>query len=89
MKISWSGSNVQDEAVSPLSAHIGQQINKVRQAKQWTLKQMAKHVGISTPFLCSMENGKRMPTAKTLLKLSRATGRPFGFWVQGFRVEDL
>ena len=83
MRISWHGAEAKPEPRSPLAVHIG------RQKKQLPLRALAEKSGISTTFLCELENGKRQPSAETLVKLSAATGKPFGYWVQGFDLGSV
>lgn len=89
MRISWHGAEPKCEPKSPLSVHIGQQIHKVRQRMQLSLRDLSSQSGLSAAFLCDIENGKRSPSAETLVKLSLATGKPFGWWVQGFDIEVM
>lgn len=89
MRISWHGAEAKPEPRSPLAVHIGRQIHRVRQKKQLPLRALAEKSGISTTFLCELENGKRQPSAETLVKLSAATGKPFGYWVQGFDLGSV
>jgi len=41
------------------SASAGFVIRAVRDAKGWTLRRLAKAIGVSAPYLCDVEHGRR------------------------------
>lgn len=47
---------------------------RLRRLRPGTLRDMAKGVGISVPFLSDLENNKRTPSAATLHRLARTLG---------------
>lgn len=63
-----------DNAASSLSAAIGAIVRSERQARQWTLDQLAEHSGVSRRMLINVEQGTANPSVTTLLRLSDALG---------------
>jgi transcriptional regulator with XRE-family HTH domain len=63
-----------DDNVSELSAAIGAKVRSERQARQWTLDQLAEHSGVSRRMLINVEQGTANPSVTTLLRLSDALG---------------
>ena len=76
------------EEPKPLGRHVGAKVFAWREKNGVTQRALAKNAGLSVSFLCDLENGKRLPSAATLISLSRATGKPFGWWVQGFEPQE-
>lgn len=63
-----------DEDASALSAAIGAKVRSERQAREWTLDQLAEHSGVSRRMLVNIEQGLANPSVTTLLRLSDALG---------------
>lgn len=63
-----------DDDISELAAAIGAKVRLERQARQWTLDQLAEHSGVSRRMLVNVEQGTANPSVTTLLRLSDALG---------------
>jgi transcriptional regulator with XRE-family HTH domain len=57
-----------------LSAAIGRRVKQERQARQWTLDQLAEVAGVSRRMLVNVEQGGANPSVAILLRLSDALG---------------
>jgi len=53
---------------------LGRNIKRVRKEKGLIQADIAKAVGVSSPYLSNIENGKVNPTLTTLSKLAKALG---------------
>jgi transcriptional regulator with XRE-family HTH domain len=76
---------VRQTAASLLSCHmieisLGQRLHELRDKADLSLRELARKVGISSPFLSDMELGRRFPSEEILAKLAGALNVP---------VEDL
>jgi transcriptional regulator with XRE-family HTH domain len=69
---------------SDIAAHVGCQLHKLRQLKQKTQREVADGAGLSTAFVCEIENGQSCPTVESLWKISKFFGVPIGFFVKGY-----
>ena len=72
---------------SPLACHIGIQLLKLRQKHQVTMREVGDQAGISTAYICEIENGQRSVGAAVLWKLSQAFDVPIGYWFKGYTEE--
>lgn len=63
-----------DNNASDLSAAIGAKVRSERQAREWTLDQLADKSGVSRRMLINVEQGTANPSVTTLLRLSDALG---------------
>lgn len=63
-----------DNNASVLSAAIGVKVRSERQAREWTLDQLAERSGVSRRMLINVEQGTANPSVTTLLRLSDALG---------------
>lgn len=63
-----------NSSASELSAAIGAKARSERQARGWTLDQLAEHSGVSRRMLVNVEQGAANPSVTTLLRLSDALG---------------
>src|SRR5881628_182 len=63
-----------DENTSALALAIGGRVRQERQARRWTLDQLAEAAGVSRRMLVSVEQGAVNPSVGTLLRLSDALG---------------
>lgn len=63
-----------DNSASQLSAAIGAKVSSERQAREWTLDQLAEYSGVSRRMLINVEQGSANPSVTTLLRLSDALG---------------
>ena len=55
-----------------LAKEIGQRIRRSRQKHGMTAEKLAYENALSKGYLSDIENGKRLPSLKLLLKLSKA-----------------
>ena len=53
---------------------IGQKIKEIREAKDWTLEQVANLTGLTRQRILAIENGTGYPLVPTLIKISDALG---------------
>ena len=63
-----------DNNASELSAAIGAKVRSERQAREWTLDQLAEKSGVSRRMLINVEQGTANPSVTTLLRVSDALG---------------
>lgn len=59
---------------APLARLIGERVRQERQARQWTLDQLAEVSDVSRRMLINIEQGVANPSIGTLLKLSDGLG---------------
>ncbi|MGH9962328.1 MAG: helix-turn-helix domain-containing protein, partial [Pyrinomonadaceae bacterium] len=53
---------------------LGQRIRELRDAKELSLRELAKKLEISAPFLSDIELGRRYPSDEVLASLARKLG---------------
>lgn len=63
-----------DETTSELASAIGERIRLERQARRWTLDQLAATAGVSRRMVVNVEQGAANPSVGTLLRISDALG---------------
>jgi transcriptional regulator with XRE-family HTH domain len=63
-----------DSSASELSAAIGAKVRAERQAREWTLDQLAAAAGVSRRMIINVEQGSANPSVTTLLRISDALG---------------
>ncbi len=63
-----------EDEITGLAVAIGVRVRSERQARQWTLDQLAEAAGVSRRMLVTVEQGAANPSVGTLLKLSEALG---------------
>ncbi len=63
-----------DKSTSALAAAIGGRVRQERQARGWTLDQLADAAGISRRMVVNVEQGAANPSVGTLLRISDALG---------------
>lgn len=63
-----------DQDATGLATVIGQRVRHQRQARRWTLDQLAEATGVSRRALVNVEQGSANPSIATLLRLSDALG---------------
>ena len=51
---------------------LGQRLHELRDKADLSLRELAKKVGISSPFLSDIELGRRFPSEEILAKLAKA-----------------
>lgn len=56
------------------SVRLGNNLKRLRGEKGLTQADIAKAVGVTCPYLSSIENGKVNPKLSTLAKLAKAVG---------------
>lgn len=89
MRIKWHGQKANQRNGNVIAKHIGQQLFKLREKRQLTMRDAAKLAGISNPFWCQIENGQSIPTAETLWKMSCGLDVPVSYWFRGLKKWDL
>lgn len=63
-----------DESAAALATAIGGRVRQERQARGWTLDQLAEAAGVSRRMLINVEQGASNPSVGTLLRISDALG---------------
>lgn len=63
-----------DQSTTALASAIGARVRQERQARRWTLDQLAEAAGVSRRMLVNVEQGATNPSVGTLLRLSDALG---------------
>jgi transcriptional regulator with XRE-family HTH domain len=63
-----------DEGTAALAAAIGVRVRQERQARRWTLDQLAEAAGVSRRMVVNVEQGAANPSVGTLLRISDALG---------------
>src|SRR5512135_2402630 len=63
-----------DTATAALASLIGERVKHARQARRWTLDQLAEGAGVSRRMLINVEQGAANPSVGTLLRISDALG---------------
>jgi transcriptional regulator with XRE-family HTH domain len=63
-----------DNDTAALAAAIGARVKQERQARQWTLDQLAATAGVSRRMVINVEQGAVNPSVGTLLRISDALG---------------
>jgi transcriptional regulator with XRE-family HTH domain len=63
-----------DSTTASLAAVIGVRVKRERQARQWTLDQLAEATGVSRRAVVNVEQGAANPSVGTLLRISDALG---------------
>ena len=74
---------VERYVVNQEMATIGNRIRKARNAKGWSIAVAAPKCGISVPFLCDVENGKRGIAVHRLLGVAKGLGVSIGTLCKG------
>lgn len=67
-----------------LATHIGSRLLALRQAEGVTMRELGQKTGLSSAFVCQIENGQSMPTAETLWLLARAFDVPAAYFFECF-----
>lgn len=63
-----------EEGIGALACAIGGRVRQERQARRWTLDQLAEAAGVSRRMVVNVEQGAANPSVGTLLKISDALG---------------
>ena len=63
-----------DTPTAALATAIGARVRRERQARQWTLDELAEAAGVSRRMLVNVEQGAANPSVGTLLRLGDALG---------------
>ncbi len=56
---------------------LGDQIRELREAKDLSLREFAKTLGLSAAFVSDVELGRRYPSEKVLVKMAQILETPF------------
>ena len=59
-----------------IEVSLGQRLRELRDKADLSLRELAKRIGVSAPFLSDIELGRRFPSAEILGKLARALKVP-------------
>lgn len=71
---------------------LGQRIREIREAKDFSLRELAKQIDVTPAFLSDIELGRRNPSEKTLRTIARVLETPIEElrdYDTRFPVEDL
>jgi transcriptional regulator with XRE-family HTH domain len=60
--------------MTPTSEQVGQQLRLMRKARKLSIRELAKHSGLSVNTLSLIENGRTSPSVSTLEQLARSLG---------------
>ncbi|MFF1253873.1 helix-turn-helix domain-containing protein [Pseudarthrobacter sp. NPDC058329] len=63
-----------DKSTAALATAIGGRVKQERQARSWTLDQLAQAAGVSRRMVVNVEQGAANPSVGTLLRISDALG---------------
>ena len=63
-----------DDSTAALALAIGARVRQERQARRWTLDQLAEAAGVSRRMVVNVEQGAANPSVGTLLRISDALG---------------
>jgi transcriptional regulator with XRE-family HTH domain len=63
-----------DDGAASLASAIGARVRRERQARRWTLDQLARAAGLSRRAVVNVEQGTANPSVGTLLRVSDALG---------------
>lgn len=74
--------------VDPMAKHIGDVLLELRTKYHKTLRVVAAESGLSTSYVCEVENAKTMPTVKSVWKLAKCFGVPFAYFLKNYRESD-
>ena len=55
-----------------INKNLGKRIRLLRQARNWSILELALNADINPNYLGDLENGRRNPTLKVLYKISSA-----------------
>lgn len=70
---------VSDNAVSSL---VGRNLKRLRKQHRWSLEELSLHSGVSRAMLGQMEQGKSIPSIKTLWQVAQALGVSVSWFLQ-------
>jgi len=72
-----------------LTKHIGEVLLHLRQKKNSSMRDVSNGSGLSTAFICQIENGESSPSADTLVKLSAFFSVSVGYFFKDFDFEKF
>jgi transcriptional regulator with XRE-family HTH domain len=72
-----------EDGIAALALAIGGRVRRERQARRWTLDQLAEAAGVSRRMLINIEQGAANPSVGTLLRISGALGVGLPALVEG------
>jgi transcriptional regulator with XRE-family HTH domain len=67
-----------EDDLDALAGHIGAAVRELRDARRWSLGELARVSGLSKTILAKIERGDGNPSVETLWRVSRALGVPLG-----------
>src|SRR5215467_15968680 len=59
-----------------IETSLGQRLRELRDKADLSVRELAKRIGVSSPFLSDIELGRRFPSEEILAKLARALNVP-------------
>jgi transcriptional regulator with XRE-family HTH domain len=59
-----------------VAGDLGKTIRILREAKGYSMSEMARRSGVSTPFVSLLEKGEREPSLKVLRRMAQTLGIP-------------
>lgn len=66
----------------PVAGLVGQHLRELRKRQRWSLEQLALASGVSRAMLGQMEQGKSVPTIKTLWRIASALDVPIASFLK-------
>ncbi|MFN4227868.1 MAG: helix-turn-helix domain-containing protein [Candidatus Ratteibacteria bacterium] len=66
---------------------LGKKIREIRKAKKYTQSELAWAIGVSPNFIGLIERGKKIPSLKTLLKISKTFQIPISYFFEEFKYQ--
>jgi transcriptional regulator with XRE-family HTH domain len=67
---------------------IGERLLKLRDARGWTMQEVADRLGLVQNSLSHLESREAVPNAYTLYRLSQTFGVSIDSWFEGYQGED-
>jgi transcriptional regulator with XRE-family HTH domain len=62
------------EHAEEVTQSLGNRLHAMREARDWTLEELANHTGLSKAYLSRLEGGDRQPSIAALLSIAKAFG---------------
>ncbi|MCM8785047.1 MAG: helix-turn-helix domain-containing protein [Candidatus Omnitrophica bacterium] len=69
------------------SKELGKKIKEIRKTKKYTQSELAWAIGVSPNFIGLIERGKKMPSLKTLFKISKTLEIPISYFFEEFKYQ--
>ncbi|MDP9122074.1 MAG: helix-turn-helix domain-containing protein [Acidobacteriota bacterium] len=72
-----------DPAAAPSRASFGQRLQRLREARGWTQRQLAEQIGLDSTTVSSWEAGRHCPPLDPLVRLAQILGATTDFLLTG------